>query len=425
MYTDNSYKNLIFALEPFDSILQNNLPNGASRTWGYLETGKLTLPSVYFKEMFQQYFGQFTPRHKNKLIKPLDNYVDYKVYTEIDQPYFYLIHTRGTQYFQASSYGLKCLDTKVINDIRAGNCHLIIDNLSEGMTGTTGNLDLDILDKWINEIQIPYKNVTMFTGNLLAAKINKYQFNIRAYCGMEDAYQSKNYGPTFDKFMPIQEKYLYLNLNRRAADHRACFLAELINADLLDKGLNSFNFVDYNLKEARSYDLDLAESFTKLRVIGKRELDHSHSMPLNNEIDPMLYSSTFISTITETLCQPDAMMITEKTFRPMAVGHPFMIIGTAGILSELKKMGYKTFSNWLNEDYDKTNNLKDKLKIIVENLRMFSAMSLNELISVRYQMQDVVLHNKQHLQNRIDTFFKMPDGHMLAQKQILNYCLNL
>lgn len=422
MYTDNSYQNLVFALEPFDSILQNNLPNGASRSWGYLETGKMSLPSVYFREMFDQYFSKFTDRQKNKLLKPLDHYVNYQVYTEIDQPYFYLIHTRGVQYFEVSNYGLRCLDKKVLQDIRQNRCHLLIDNLSEGMTGTTTNSDLAILDRWINEVNLPPENVTLFTGNLKASLANTFKFNVEAYCGMEDIFQSKNFADEVIEFRPIKDKYLFLNLNRRPADHRACFLAELLDNDLFDKGLNSFNFLDYNLKNARAYDINLAESFTKLRVMGKRELDHSHDRPVVNEIDPMLYSSTFISTVTETLCQSDSLMITEKTFRSIAVGHPFMIIGSSGTLAELQKMGYVTFNKWLNEDYDKTDNLKDKLSIIVENLQMFAAMPLHELSDVRQQMNEIVRYNKQHLQNRIDTLFKMPDGHMLSQKQMLNYC---
>lgn len=422
MYTDNSYQSLVFALEPFDSILQNNLPNGASRSWGYLETGKMTLPSVYFKEMFDQYFTKFTTRQKNKILKPLDHYVNYQVYSDIEQPYFYLIHTRGIQYFEHSTYGLRCLDTKVIKDIQNNRCHLLIDNLSEGMTGTEGNRDLEILNRWIAEIQIPAKNVIVFTGNLKAPAIKKYDFNIQAYCGMEDIFQSTSFDDKWADFTPIKGKHLYLNLNRRAADHRACFAAELLKADLLDKGLNSFNFTDYNLKSARSYDSSLAEQFTRLKTMGSKELDHSHEQPVVNEIDPMLYSSTFISTITETLCQPDSLMITEKTFRSIAIGHPFMIVGSSGMLAELKNMGYKTFGSWLNEDYDRTDNLKVKLTIIIDNLKMFATMPLADLVKIRQEMHDTIMHNKKHLQHRIDALFRMPDDHMLVQKQLLNYC---
>jgi hypothetical protein len=44
--------------------------------------------------------------------------------------------------------------------------------------------------------------------------------------------------------------------------------------------------------------------------------------------------------------------LTEKTFKPIALGMPFVIVGTHGSLKYLRSYGFKTFGNLWDESYD-------------------------------------------------------------------------
>lgn len=46
--------------------------------------------------------------------------------------------------------------------------------------------------------------------------------------------------------------------------------------------------------------------------------------------------------------------ITEKTFRPLAVGHPFVALGNNKLLYTLQALGFETYNSVWNESYDKT-----------------------------------------------------------------------
>jgi hypothetical protein len=46
------------------------------------------------------------------------------------------------------------------------------------------------------------------------------------------------------------------------------------------------------------------------------------------------------------------MFITEKTFKPIVAGHPFIILGQYNILKELNRMGYRTDFDGIDQSYD-------------------------------------------------------------------------
>jgi hypothetical protein len=64
------------------------------------------------------------------------------------------------------------------------------------------------------------------------------------------------------------------------------------------------------------------------------------------------YEKTFVSVVTETLTLPNTLFFSEKIWKPIMVGHPFLLLGNQHSLRYLKDLGYKTFDKWFNEDYD-------------------------------------------------------------------------
>ena len=97
-----------------------------------------------------------------------------------------------------------------------------------------------------------------------------------------------------------------------------------------------------------------------------------------------LYSETYFSVVTETNFftkgQIDTGRFTsEKTFKPIIYQHPFIVVTVPHFLDKLREIGYKTFSPWINEDYD--TELDDSVRMlkIVKEIDRLSKLTPEEL----------------------------------------------
>jgi len=90
--------------------------------------------------------------------------------------------------------------------------------------------------------------------------------------------------------------------------------------------------------------------------------------------NPLWYNDTYFSLVSESVVHkklPDILHITEKTFKPIAFRHPFMIWGQVGTLQRLKELGFETFENLFDESYDIISDLQQRLNVIVKNISNF------------------------------------------------------
>jgi hypothetical protein len=102
--------------------------------------------------------------------------------------------------------------------------------------------------------------------------------------------------------------------------------------------------------------------------------------------------------VTETVATGRRHHLTEKTFKPIALGMPFVIVGTRGSLEYLRSYGFRTFDGIWDESYDLA---EDDVRIerIASLLR-----SLDELPTAAKQelfesAQEVIEHNWNHFYN--------------------------
>jgi hypothetical protein len=73
------------------------------------------------------------------------------------------------------------------------------------------------------------------------------------------------------------------------------------------------------------------------------------------------------------------MFITEKSFKPMAFYHPYMIFGQKGILTKLKIMGFETYDNIFDESYDLLVNPNQRATLIMSNIENFKYEKYDKL----------------------------------------------
>ena len=122
--------------------------------------------------------------------------------------------------------------------------------------------------------------------------------------------------------------------------------------------------------------------------------------------DKKLFMDTYMSLVSETHsghCHPyvigngtcnDQFFLSEKLVKAIGNGHPFVVLATQNYLKQLTEYGYKTFSPYIDESYDKEPH---------PELRMVKAIDSIEKIckeGVPVSCLEIALHNQETLKNR-------------------------
>jgi hypothetical protein len=99
--------------------------------------------------------------------------------------------------------------------------------------------------------------------------------------------------------------------------------------------------------------------------------------------------------VTETVATGRRHHLTEKTFKPIAMGMPFIIVGTQGSLRYLRSYGFQTFGDLWDESYDDEPDDSKRIEKIAHTLKL-----LDDLGEYRQAIFDsaweIVEHNWNH-----------------------------
>jgi hypothetical protein len=100
--------------------------------------------------------------------------------------------------------------------------------------------------------------------------------------------------------------------------------------------------------------------------------------------------------VTETLATGRRQHLTEKTFKPICLRMPFVMVSTQGSLAYLRQYGFKTFGEFWDESYDDECNdiLRiEKVAKVLADLDQLDHVKKQQLFD---RMQPVIEHNYQH-----------------------------
>ena len=111
--------------------------------------------------------------------------------------------------------------------------------------------------------------------------------------------------------------------------------------------------------------------------------------------DAVDHNQTAISVVLETIFD-SRIHLTEKTLRPLACGHPFMLAAGPGSLALLKKYGFQTFSPYINETYDTVQDNDLRLQLIVEEMKRIQLLSESQRTELVKQCNQIAKINKAH-----------------------------
>jgi nucleoside-diphosphate-sugar epimerase len=420
-------KKIVFSLEDWDTILNFHRPNGSSRTWYLEETGQVDFPKMWGRwnilnvEDGNKMFGIDTITEQ-VIPSFYSDYVEFLTKEELEgKNHIYLINIYDPNFFKRNyDIGFKCISEQYLNDIREGRSCIVMVLTMEGYSGSDNNYDLEIIDKWINEVNIPHDSVYFISGNLIIDKVIKEKGLKFTAIPVSTFDTWVNYDETHRrspvKFEPRDEKYFYLSYNRNPRLHRIELMSQFLVYDLLDKGKVSMN--TFHLEDIYNDNDD--DRYTRLNKITPLKLDKELNINWANDLTFIDYHDTFISVVTETLTDNNTLFLSEKIFKPLSLGHPFIVLGNKNTLKKLKELGYKTFSKWIDESYDEKDTMEERSLLITKEIKKLTTKSIDELKQIREDMYDICLHNQNNFRKTIIEKYSFNESEMNSFKEILS-----
>lgn len=92
------------------------------------------------------------------------------------------------------------------------------------------------------------------------------------------------------------------------------------------------------------------------------------------------------------LTDPVGAFLSEKTFKAMAMLHPFMLVACPGCLQVVNQLGFETFAELWDQSYDAIENFDQRLQVIIEQLHAFDVGQLQQPV-IKQKLE----HNQQRL----------------------------
>ena len=175
--------------------------------------------------------------------------------------------------------------------------------------------------------------------------------------------------------------------------HRLELLNELVDRELVYNNLISFpNICPYENRTVADlcdeYQIPLGS--VKLPLIIDRNTNHAND---SHKIDMwQLADRSLIHVVTETVYYDRKNHLTEKTFKPIVMQQPFIIVSCRGSLEYLKSYGFKTFNEFWNESYDDADDTVRIIKV-AKLLADLDGISAQEKKQLQKHLAPVVEHN--------------------------------
>ena len=119
----------------------------------------------------------------------------------------------------------------------------------------------------------------------------------------------------------------------------------------------------------------------------------------------------------------ECMFITEKTYRALCF-HPTIIAGNHGTLKYLKSVGFQTFGDFFNEEYDDEKDDHKRMLMVVEEVNRICNLPIEQVHEMAKKQFPKVLHNQRLLARFGDPEFAHQLFGEIYEEQFFNKTTN-
>ena len=200
-----------------------------------------------------------------------------------------------------------------------------------------------------------------------------------------------------------KKPYRFINLNRRTREHRTIITSEIFN--------NHSHNTLWSYTEPRpdtsamNLNVDFWEPLPTPEYVDSLPKIIDVDSDVNDiQVCDELQSQAYINIVSETTFYRNNIFLSEKIFKPIIHGQPFVVVGSPGSLRLLRAHGYKTFSPYICEDYDNEPDDNKRMQRVINELRRLSDLPEDTFLDQIQLMYEICVHN---MQNFINRFRKM------------------
>lgn len=308
----------------------------------------------------------------------------------------------------------RLIPAEILEEIRTGDLYLKLTNPSEAIPENVPYI-YDLLER----LNIPESKVTFVTGAYdiestiikIATDRNKQPIK----CVIVDFFLLLETIRIFLKSIDRIEKPVptkrFICANRHWKLHRPILIAMLTIKDLMQYGYVSLRKANDNLGWDSCFH-EMSKKFPCLEnhketimSIPDLYIDHADfNVGHPDEMDRKWHDQCYFSIINETTYYENTRFITEKTYKNINYEMPFILVSRPHSLSLLREKGFKTFSPYINEDYDLEEDDNKRMLMIVNEIERLCKLSEEEILELVNQLRPICEYNRQVLINK-----KYPD----------------
>jgi hypothetical protein len=227
------------------------------------------------------------------------------------------------------------------------------------------------------------------------------------------------YGPKIPEYdtEKVPEK-LFLSWNRRFREHRIAITLALEHLNLVDRSYISMGKTDPENESVtieRTFNSHLTADFFRFddecvpRFLNKLPLKLDGETDVNrmcqdfDDANRNYYQNSLVSIVTETNFNAREVTLTEKSFKPSKEKHPFILIGAPGTVKALQDMGFKTFSEFWDENYDNIPEPRQRMASIINVFKYIGSWNDEQIRDFRRRVKPILDHNYETLKVRYST----------------------
>lgn len=190
-----------------------------------------------------------------------------------------------------------------------------------------------------------------------------------------------------------QRPWTFLFTNKRIKEHRRYLITELNKKKLLDQALWS------SLESQPCWmHSDFNRWYTEADIPVQQlpsGYDPEQLPPWHwGVVYPRQYQDTWFSLVAETVHEDPHSFRTEKTYKPIIAGHPFIISASQNFYRDLHHMGFGTFGRWIDESFDQKADGLTRLECIISEVSWLVKQDLRQFWD---ETRAICLYNQQRL----------------------------
>lgn len=309
---------------------------------------------------------------------------DYYELSKIDEPGCYFVDVNGDPIWWTGvlkeqnvprDHIVNLLPDNILNLLKEKKLRIIIAADKEGgsMEVENQNSFLSTYNAMVKQ-NLPKGSVLIIQGNKkVEEQYNKWIKNNNKEKLFEVQYSCHFDKIFFDSEIPSQPivsesmavaEYDFNSLNRVYRAHRGAHCFYLAKNNLLDKGIVSCNEIKrYDHLAATWNDVSQDEFIDTMKSHFPKFVDGNwENINAANQYNLKIYSNSLLSFVTETKFHEDVVFLTEKIFKPIALGHPVILLASAGTLRGLADLGFKI--DWCGIDPSYNDIVDDKERFL-------------------------------------------------------------